>query len=999
VTPIGYATLQIIPSLKGVSGEITKQLAAMPEVGTAAGKKIGKELEQGVAQGAEGAAGQVKTRLSERLGSQVGSVVGKGIGAGIKLGIASGAAAAAAAVGGIGIALTKGFDRLKSIDEATFKLKALGHSADETKQIMDNALASVKGTAFGLQDAATAAASAVAAGIKPGQDLTKYLKEVGDAAAVAGTNFTDMGAIFGKIQTSNKAYTDDLNQLADRGLPIFQWLQQEYGVTGDKLTEMVQKGEVDSAHFQDAIEKNIGGAAQKMGQSFDGAVDNLEASVARLGANFITAALGGDPSNALQGPTQAIGALTDKFDQIGAWVNAHGPEIHAFFIDVKDVAVQAANAVKDIATWLVENKSTAEALAGVFVGWKVVSALGEAATAAKGVATALGLIGPAATTAGAEASTALAGITAPAWLIALLAGGSAAASNAFNAWSDAHPEFQQHDAQGRPAGDPNSQVRSRANTTGVPTTPITGGGDTNAQRARRGLPPYDPTHGMMPHAAGGSILGPGSGTSDSIPALLSNGEHVWTADEVNKLGGQGAMYRLRGMVKSGLLDGFDSGGAVNPNPLLNILLGQGGQRDNWAEYGTYDPMQHMMMKRNMVGVDPSGLRTPGGGIFNSAMSIDTSNVSVSPAPKWGYDQWRLTFDDFADATTYQKGERDNPSFYKKQAQLKNDPLGGWLLGYAGGGAVGGSPINVDAFKRFASGISGGRYIRGGPPGLSGTDCSGAQSALANFLTGGSGRFATGSEGPALSSRGFQMGDPPPGITAYWIGWKNGGPGGGHTAGTIIDPKGGNVNVEMGGASGGGGYGGRAGGAAGFANRAWIALAGAIADGVTEDPRTPTDFSAAPISTPTSSGGGGFSMPSSLSGLSSFGLSGLGKGIGTTGSGSDLSLFGNAAASAVSGQASSLLGAFGIDDNPPILQAASQLLGGISIGGHGGSAAPLAANNNAMGTLPPDGMHGGRAGQAPGPVFNTNISAFDTTDAVAQWDRKKNQMVAAKLSAF
>lgn len=134
-------------------------------------------------------------------------------------------------------------------------------------------------------------------------------------------------------------------------------------------------------------------------------------------------------------------------------------------------------------------------------------------------------------------------------------------------------------------------------------------------------------------------------------------------------------------------------------------------------------------------------------------------------------------------------------------------------------------ITVDELKSYASGISGGSYVRGGPPGLTGTDCSGAQAALANYITGAGGRFATGNESQALLARGFQQGDPPSGIAAYWIGWKNGGPGGGHTAGTILDPEGGNVNVEMGGKSGGGAFGGAAAGASEFPNRAWIPLAG------------------------------------------------------------------------------------------------------------------------------------------------------------------------------
>lgn len=71
-------------------------------------------------------------------------------------------------------------------------------------------------------------------------------------------------------------------------------------------------------------------------------------------------------------------------------------------------------------------------------------------------------------------------------------------------------------------------------------------------------------------AAGGPIAGPGTGTSDSIPAVgpggapyrLSNGEHVWTAAEVAALGGHQAMVVLRGAVARGEVRAYATGGAV-----------------------------------------------------------------------------------------------------------------------------------------------------------------------------------------------------------------------------------------------------------------------------------------------------------------------------------------------------------------------------------------------------------------------------------------------------
>lgn len=69
--------------------------------------------------------------------------------------------------------------------------------------------------------------------------------------------------------------------------------------------------------------------------------------------------------------------------------------------------------------------------------------------------------------------------------------------------------------------------------------------------------------GPTKRAIGGAIAGPGSGTSDEIPAWLSNGEHVLTAAEVAKAGGQAAIYRMRAAIRSGNMPAFASGGAVS----------------------------------------------------------------------------------------------------------------------------------------------------------------------------------------------------------------------------------------------------------------------------------------------------------------------------------------------------------------------------------------------------------------------------------------------------
>lgn len=211
--------------------------------------------------------------------------VGKKIAGGIGRGLATGAkVVGAGAVATLGYAMTKGFSRMTAIENAQAKLAGLGHSASEVEKIMKNANAAVLGTAFGLDEAATVSASAVAAGIKPGRDLEKTLKLVADSATIAGTDMNSMGQIFNKVATSNKLQGDVINQLNERGIPIVQLLSKSLGVSTEKVYELSKAGKISFADFQKAMESGVGGAALKSGETFTGAFANMQAALGRLGA-------------------------------------------------------------------------------------------------------------------------------------------------------------------------------------------------------------------------------------------------------------------------------------------------------------------------------------------------------------------------------------------------------------------------------------------------------------------------------------------------------------------------------------------------------------------------------------------------------------------------------------------------------------------------------------------------------------------------------------------
>lgn len=92
-------------------------------------------------------------------------------------------------------------------------------------------------------------------------------------------------------------------------------------------------------------------------------------------------------------------------------------------------------------------------------------------------------------------------------------------------------------------------------------------------------------------ATGGSVDGPGTGTSDSVPAMLSNGEYVLNAQAVDRLG----VPFLNGL-NTGRLRGFASGG----------LVGSGGVAGYKAEGGSNSgQVQSVNLSMNVSAMDAS----------------------------------------------------------------------------------------------------------------------------------------------------------------------------------------------------------------------------------------------------------------------------------------------------------------------------------------------------------------------------------------------------------
>lgn len=252
---VGVADVEVRPSFRGLQTQVGREM-----------RGVGRTME-------------------DQSGPGLGARLMSGIGRGLR----RTAQVTGVAVGGIlATALVKGWQRLTAIEDAEAKLRGLGHTASDIESIMDNALNAVLGTAFGMDEAATVAASAVAAGIQPGQDLEDVLRLTADAATVAGVGMDEMGSIFNKVASSNKVQGDVIAQLHDRGIPIIQMLAKELGTSVEETYRLASAGEIGFDTFRAAMEDGLGGAAQSAGDTTTGAFANMMAALSRFGAQLLT---------------------------------------------------------------------------------------------------------------------------------------------------------------------------------------------------------------------------------------------------------------------------------------------------------------------------------------------------------------------------------------------------------------------------------------------------------------------------------------------------------------------------------------------------------------------------------------------------------------------------------------------------------------------------------------------------------------------------------------
>lgn len=195
--------------------------------------------------------------------------------------------------------------RAIALEQAKFQFQGLGLNIDKT---MKSALDAVKGTAFGLQDAATLAAQFGGSGIKAGEEMTKALRGVSGIAAQTGRSYSEIGQVVAGIAGVGKVTTQDLMQFGVRGLNVAAAMGKEMGKTETEIRKMVSEGKIGFKQFALMMDKSFGKNATKSNETYTGSLANVRAAISRIGADIA--------APRLESLKKIFNALTPVIDQV-----------------------------------------------------------------------------------------------------------------------------------------------------------------------------------------------------------------------------------------------------------------------------------------------------------------------------------------------------------------------------------------------------------------------------------------------------------------------------------------------------------------------------------------------------------------------------------------------------------------------------------------------------------------------------------------------------------
>jgi len=149
-------------------------------------------------------------------------------------------------------------------------------------------------TPFEPEEVYAAGRALLAFDVEAGQ-VIDTLRVLGDISAGTGKPLQDLVNIYGKMKTKGRAQAEELNQLAEAGIPIIAALAKKYAVTGEEIFKMASAGQIGfkdvEAAFQDLTSEGskFGGMMEAQSQTLNGVMSTLKGNITAAARAFTEA--------------------------------------------------------------------------------------------------------------------------------------------------------------------------------------------------------------------------------------------------------------------------------------------------------------------------------------------------------------------------------------------------------------------------------------------------------------------------------------------------------------------------------------------------------------------------------------------------------------------------------------------------------------------------------------------------------------------------------------
>jgi tape measure domain-containing protein len=209
------------------------------------------------------------SNLQSIINSTIGNVLANGIG---KLSSVVG--------GGIDGAI----NNAKGLESTRAALNGIIGNTEQTKKLLKEVVKFANTTPFTIPQLAETTKQLAAVGFGS-DEITGNLKKLGNIAAGTGTPLSQIAYAFGQIKTAGRAYTQDLNQLQNAGIPIYKELAKSIGTSIPEIKKLVETGQVGFEDVDKVLTKLTTGTGI-FAKGIDNASNTVEGRLTTLTDSF-----------------------------------------------------------------------------------------------------------------------------------------------------------------------------------------------------------------------------------------------------------------------------------------------------------------------------------------------------------------------------------------------------------------------------------------------------------------------------------------------------------------------------------------------------------------------------------------------------------------------------------------------------------------------------------------------------------------------------------------